>query len=115
MDAVQFSELGERDTLVIITASSSVYRFTLNDRSAMRGALQGGNVRGSKEVVAGGCVDSNSEWFAGVCVGQRALFVVKASEDGSLCHQLMTSPVTDVKIQRAAMTIPLRRDPTRNL
>jgi hypothetical protein len=104
MDEVLFSDLGERDAMVMETGRS-VYTFTVTDKANRRGILVGGNVSQPREAVFSGSLQHNKDiWENGVRVGSRATFFLVVPHDLSGFSQVITSPLIRVRIVRGGQT-----------
>jgi hypothetical protein len=100
MDEILFSDLEQRDSMVMETGRS-VYTFTLTDKANRRGILIGGNVTEPREAVFSGSLQQDKAiWENGVRVRARATFFLVVPQDLSGFSQVITSPLVRIRLVR---------------
>lgn len=99
-NVVEFSELGPEDTVVIETASRSVYAWTKSEEAF--GVLDAGVKGRFAGTVAFGSIDSEQKaWASGLRVGVQAVFLVPNFEGYDGYHRITTSTVVRLAVKRA--------------
>lgn len=108
-EVVLFSNLRVADRLVLETGRST-YKFTIMNLEDRRGMLVGGNVNSAREAIFSGSLKPTKElWEEGIQIGSRATFFLVVPHDASGFSQVITSPLTKIRLIRGTLSLGSER------